>query len=93
MTDTSRPEQTFFEDPATDRLMGVVVALATEVWVMRDRMQALERQLEATGALDRDALDAEPSVEEVAASAEDRAAFTAHLMDNLLGQQVSKGAT
>jgi len=31
------PEQTFFPDPALDRAFGVVMALATEVWVLRDR--------------------------------------------------------
>ena len=36
------PEQTFFPDPALDRAFGVVMALATEVWVLRDRLAALE---------------------------------------------------
>jgi hypothetical protein len=54
-----RAEQTFFEDPAIDRVLGVTMALASEV----------------------------------AASAADREAFVAHLMGNLLGQQVSKGAS
>ena len=30
-------EQTFFEDPALDRAFGVVMALATEVYVLRNR--------------------------------------------------------
>ena len=30
-------EQTFFEDPALDRAFGVVRALATEVYVLRNR--------------------------------------------------------
>jgi hypothetical protein len=37
-----RPEQTFFADPALDRLYGVVWALATEVYVLRDRVGLLE---------------------------------------------------
>ena len=36
-TRASRPEQTFFADPALDRAVGMIMALATEVWVMRDR--------------------------------------------------------
>ena len=36
------PEQTFFEDPAIDRLMGVTMALAAEVYVLRERLRALE---------------------------------------------------
>ena len=35
------PEQSFFADPALDRAMGVIMALATEVYVLRDRLRAL----------------------------------------------------
>jgi hypothetical protein len=87
-----RPEQAFFADPALDRAFGVVMALATEVYVLRDRVAALEAQLAARGMLDRAALGAEPPPEEVAARAADRDAFVAHLMQHLLGHQVSKGA-
>jgi hypothetical protein len=68
------------------------MALATEVYVLRDRIAALEAQLAARGLLDRTALEAEPSPEELAARAADRDAFVAHLMQHLLGHQVSKGA-
>jgi hypothetical protein len=87
-----RPEQTFFADPALDRAFGVVMALATEVYVLRDRVAALEAQLAARGLLDQAALEAGPSPEELAARAADRDAFVAHLMQHLLGHQVSKGA-
>ena len=53
-------EQTFFEDPALDRAFGVVMALATEVYVLRNRQQALERLLEEAGILDRTALGGDP---------------------------------
>jgi hypothetical protein len=89
--DEPRPEQTFFADPALDRAFGVVMALATEVFVLRDRLAALEGQLAARGLLDRAALDAEPSPEEIAARAADRDAFVEHLMQHLLGRQVAKG--
>jgi hypothetical protein len=88
-----RPEQTFFEDPALDRAFGVVMALATEVYVLRDRVRALEGALAKSGAIDAGALSAEPGPEEMAANAADRDAFVAHLMGNLLGEQVSKGAS
>ncbi len=89
--DESRPEQTFFADSALDRAFGVVMALATEVYVLRDRLAALEAQLAARGLLDRAALEAEPSPEEIAARAADRDAFVEHLMHHLLGRQVAKG--
>ncbi|MEO7402232.1 MAG: hypothetical protein ABIU95_01020 [Burkholderiales bacterium] len=87
-----RPEQQFFADPALDRAFGVVMTLATEVYVLRDRLTAVERQLAARGNLDRAALDAEPLPAEVALDAADRAAFVEHLMQNLTGEQVAKGA-
>ena len=89
---TPRPEQTFFPDPAIDRVLGVVMALATEVYVLRDRTRALEAQLAARGQVDRAALDAEPDAEGLAAARADRDAFVRHLMQPLMGQQVSRGA-
>jgi hypothetical protein len=86
-----RAEQTFFEDEALDRAFGVVMALATEVYVLRDRVQALERLLTESGVIDDRALDGEPRPAERAERAADRDAFVTHLMDNLLGRQVSKG--
>lgn len=47
----------YFHDPATDKLMGIVISLVGELAVTRDRLDALERQLEADGKLSRDALD------------------------------------
>jgi len=82
------PEQTFFPDPALDRAFGVVMALATEVWVLKDRVAALEAQLGARGLVDRDALSREPAEDAVR---EEREAFVAHLMQNLMGVQQAKG--
>ncbi len=89
---TPRPEQVFFEDPAVDRTMAIVMALATEVYVLRDRVFAMERQLAAKGALDIAALDAEPTGEERLALAADREAFVTHIMHSAIGLQFSKGA-
>lgn len=87
-----RPEQTFFEDPAIDRLMGVVMALASEVWVLKDRVQAMEALLGEAGVLDREALAAEPGLDARAEAKAERDAFVRHLLDNLKGEQVTKGA-
>ncbi|MEA3192720.1 MAG: hypothetical protein QOD26_1053 [Betaproteobacteria bacterium] len=83
------PEQTFFPDPALDRAFGVVMTLATEVWVLRDRLHALEAQLAERGALDLEKLNREPERDERAA---EREAFVADLLQNLLGEQQAKGA-
>lgn len=86
-----RPEQTFFSDPAVDRALGIVMALATEVYVLRDRLFALEHQLAERGALDRERLSAAPTPEEAAAKQADCDAFVSHLMVPVLGMQASKG--
>lgn len=90
--DDRRPEQRFFDDPALDRLYGLTWALATEVYVLRDRIDALETALAGSGAVDLEALRAEASPEELAARAEDRRAFIDGLIVNLMGRQQSKGA-
>ena len=88
-----RPEPTYFTDPVLDRVTGMVMALAAEVWVLRDRNRALEKILEGSGALAPGALDRyQPSAEEAAAVARDRDAFVKALMDHLLGQQSSRGS-
>jgi len=83
-----KPEQTFFEDPALDRAFAVVMALAQEVWVLRDRVRAMEAQLAERGMLDAKKLSEEPVTDERAA---EREAFVANLMQQLLGEQQSKG--
>ena len=85
-----KPEQTFFEDEALDRAFGVVMALATEVYVLRDRQRALERLLEKQGLLDLALLDEEPSDQERLDNVQDRQEFVRSLMINLLGKQQSK---
>jgi hypothetical protein len=93
MSDTRpRPEQVFFDDPAVDRLMGVVMALAGEVYVLRDRLRCLEAVLAAQGTFAEGTLDrCESTPEQAQADAADRDAFVAHLMDNLLGRQAARG--
>lgn len=83
-----KPEQTFFEDPALDRAFAVVMALAQELWVLKDRVAAMEAQLAASGALDTKKLSQEPAGDERAA---EREAFVRNLMQQLLGEQQSKG--
>jgi hypothetical protein len=92
MMSEPQAEQTFFEDEALDRAFGVVMTLASEVYVLRDRVHALERLLTDNGVIAEGALDAEPDAAAIAERGADRNAFVAHLMQNLLGTQVSRGA-
>ena len=50
------PDLTFFPDPNVDRVLGVVLELAAEVYVLRDRLRTVELALER-GGMDRDELD------------------------------------
>lgn len=92
MMSEPQAEQTFFEDEALDRAFGVVMSLASEVYVLRDRLHALERLLTDNGVIAEGALDAEPDAATLAERSADRDAFVTHLMQNLLGTQMSKGA-
>jgi hypothetical protein len=88
-----RPEQLFFSDPAVDRLMGVVMSLAAETYVLKDRVQALEEQLTSKGHLDAAALTAAPSAEKAAEKNADAADFANTLLQPLLAQQQARGAS
>ncbi len=82
---TSTKEQTFFNDPALDKMMGMVMALAAEVYILRDRNRALEEMLEQTGVLPTGALDNyQPDDERRQQLAAERDAFIARIMQPLL---------
>lgn len=48
----------FAPDPNTDRLVAMTLALAGEVWVLRERLDSVERLLERGGALAPGQVDA-----------------------------------
>jgi hypothetical protein len=51
-----RPE--FFEDPASDTLLSMNVALLTELMATRERLDTLERLMIGKGVVTRDEIDA-----------------------------------
>ncbi len=58
----------YFADPATDKLLSMVLALTQELSVARDRIDTLERLLDRAGVLDAQAVeDYLPTAEEAAA--------------------------
>ena len=87
----ARAEQVFFDDPAVDGLMGVLMTLATDHYVLRDRVQVLEKQLVRSGHVDAAALVAPTTAEEAAASSDDAASFANELLRPLLGLQETVG--
>ena len=47
----------YFSDPAIDKLLSMVLTLAEELSVTRERLDALERIIEDEGLLSRDKID------------------------------------
>ncbi len=48
----------YFDDPAIDRLVSLAMALTSEVSVLRERLDTVERLLEARGGLSRAEIEA-----------------------------------
>jgi len=48
----------FFDDPAVERVLNISMAIATEVAVVRERMDTIERLLEAKGLLNQSEIEA-----------------------------------
>jgi len=88
-----RKEQQFFEDPAIDRMMGTVMALATEVFVLRSRLHALENQMAKSGLLDIDTLHETASADEIDETKIDAKEYSEALLKPLLGLQDAVGPT
>jgi hypothetical protein len=70
-----------FSDPAIEKVLGIVLSLASEVAVMRDRLDTLERLIEARGVLPRSAIEGyEPTPSE----ASERAARRMEYLERVL---------
>jgi hypothetical protein len=57
----------FFDDPAIDQVMTFLLELTTEVSVMRERLDTVERLLDEKGSVTRAAIEAyrpDPAVEQ-----------------------------
>jgi hypothetical protein len=65
-----------FSDPAIDKLVGISLSLASEVSVLRDRLDTIERLIQRHGLFPRSAIDEfEPSPAEQAERARQRAEY------------------
>lgn len=51
-----RPQ--YFEDPALDRMLSILLAVAGEVSVLRERLDTVERLLDAKGTISRADIEA-----------------------------------
>lgn len=69
-----RPQN--FSDPAIDKVLGIALSLASELSVVRERLDTLERLLAKQGVLERAAIEGfEPSPAEKAERARQRAEY------------------
>jgi hypothetical protein len=91
MERSSWHEQTFFPDPAVDRVMGVVFNLAAEVQVLRERVLVLERLLVSGGTLAEGAVDGfSGDAATEAHLAADRRDYVRHVLEPVLGRAASR---
>jgi hypothetical protein len=56
----------FFDDPAVERVLAITMAVAGELAVMHERLDTIERLLEAKGTLSRADIEAYRPTEEAA---------------------------
>ena len=72
---------TFFDDPAIDHVVSMLMALSSEVWSLRERVFVIEKVAEESGLKMSEAVEAyQLSGEEKAALAEQRQAFIERIM-------------
>jgi hypothetical protein len=75
----------YFDDPAVDRLVSLSMALVAEVSVLRERLDTVERLLEAKGGLTQAEIDA--YMPDAAAGAERGEATRAYIARVMRGFQ------
>jgi hypothetical protein len=77
-------KQTFFNDPAIDRLVNVALALAAEVQILRDRQRAMESLLRRHGVVAPEQIEGwEPDEAERAAANAERDLFVRNVLGPL----------
>jgi hypothetical protein len=74
----------FFDEPGMDQLLSMVLELAAELWVVRERVFVLETVLTQQGVTAADAVEAYvPTEDEKAVLAKMRAEATANIFRTL----------
>jgi hypothetical protein len=77
-------EPRFLDDLPKDNLVGAIVALTAEVYMLRERLQTLEAELTARGVLPAGGVEQHrPTPEAAAAQAADLEAFTQRVLSEL----------
>ena len=80
------------DDPAVDRVMKVVVALARETYVLKDRLGIVERKLDEKGVVTRADLDSyKPTPDEEKEILAARDAFVEDVLSPIVTDKVDIG--
>lgn len=71
----------YFENPDTDKLLAMVLALAEEVSVLRDRLNTVERLAQAKGLLSQAEIEAyRPDAQAATEREQERSAYIARIL-------------
>ena len=71
----------YFENPETDKLLAMVLALAEEVSVLRDRLDTVERLAQAKGLLSQAEIEAyQPDPQATVEREQQRSAYIARIL-------------
>jgi len=80
-------EQTFFSDPAIDKMMNMVLALGSELHITRMRNSALEGLLVRNGTISKDDLENwTPDATEQAAVSKDLQSLVLNIFGTIAGE-------
>ncbi|MCS6800545.1 MAG: hypothetical protein RMM58_07075 [Chloroflexota bacterium] len=78
------PRPQYFDDPNLDRLMAVLITMANELWVTKDRLMILERLLAKRGSVTPEEVDHyQPNEEEKKELEAARKAYIARVLSGL----------
>jgi hypothetical protein len=77
---SAAPEPAFFDNPAIDNLIAVVLELGSELWVQRERMRVLEKLLAQKGIVSAELIEQyQPTEAEMAQARIERDQFVGRL--------------
>ena len=62
---SDQPQPSYFDDPANDQMMTFIVELASELSVVYDRLDTVERLLDTNGTVSRADIEAYRAPEDV----------------------------
>ena len=84
------PELQLFEDASTDRMAQMLLVMAAELHVLRDRVKCMEFLLSERGVLTSSQLDAfSPNADQAQVLQTERDAFVSHLFEVMDGRAKS----